>query len=142
MRAKASAAPARATFGHLEQGLPGPGCLAGAVGGTARHRQHGALDRSHHRLTSELVGDDQGSGEILGARRPASDIQALGEAPQQLGEDDPGVATSTHERPMGDGPADGVEIRPGAQLGELGDHTLEGEGHVGPRVSVGYRIRR
>ena len=100
----------------------------------ADHGQDRALDRRAHRA----VGRRRRLGQRPGPRRAVGLVplgQDGGQAPQDLAEDHPAVAAGAHERAVADGLA-GVGHRRAGAL-ELGDHRLEGQGHVGAGVTVG-----
>ena len=73
------------------------------------------------------------------ARLPGA-AHALAHAPQELGQDHARVAPGPHEGAVADGLADLGQAGAGRDAVELGDHGLEGQGHVGAGVAVGHRI--
>ena len=110
------------------------GGLHRPLGGEAGDGEDGALGRLHHRLVGggntllHSGGKVPGGGGLLA-------LEALGEAPEQQGEDDAGVAPGPPEE------GGGGEIRRLGQRSGLGFPQFrhggaDGHGHVGPGVSV------
>ena len=80
-------------------------------------------------------------GQGIGHRRAVagSVTKRLGQTPQDLRQDDPGVAPGAHQRAVADGGAHRAQVGPVA-IAELGHHRLQRQRHVGPGVAVGDRI--
>ena len=100
--------------------------------------EDGAFDRTGDGAVGAGGRPLQGGGHGGGAAARVG-AEGIGDASQDLGEDDAGIAPRSHERSVGDGPGDRLEAGL-APLVELEDHRLQGEGHVGPRVAVGHRV--
>ena len=66
--------------------------------------------------------------------------EALGHAAQQLAEDHAGVAPRSHQRTMRDGVAYALHGQRLVEAVEARHHRLDGQGHVGSGVAVGYRV--
>ena len=92
-------------LGHRHQRPALVGRPTGAVGRPPGHGQDGPLHRALDRLPGQYVGGDEGLGQLGGTGGGVVDVQPVGQAPQQLAEDDPRVAAGAHERAVGDGPA-------------------------------------
>jgi hypothetical protein len=93
-----------------------------------------ALHRAHDRGVGQPAGAEEGVGDAGGV--DGAGAQAVGQAPENLRKDDPGVAAGPHEGAVDDRLLDSV------LLGSLqaGDHRFQGQGHVRARVAVGHRV--
>ena len=130
---------ARAASSTSTRSPPSAGRGRGRLGRLADDGEDRALDRPHDRAVGRLRrrrrAPSASAGAVDGVAARAS---AVGEAPQDLGEDHARVAPRAHERAVADGLAGRGHVGVGAV--ELGDHRLEGERHVGAGVAVGHRV--
>ena len=118
------------------QAGPGGGCLGSGGGGQAGDGEYGALGRLHNGLVSGLHAVGHSAGELHGPCGLGA-FQAPGDAPEQQGEDDAGVAPGAPEQGGGDtvgGGGNGLKIL----LAQLGGGLVHGQAHVGAGVSVGH----
>ncbi len=145
------------------QGRPGalvggprdrPAVPLGPLGGVGRgrgDRQHRALDRVGHGLTGGVgcvpQGQSQPGAVDAGRLARLARGEHLGHAPQQLGEDRPGVAPGPDERPVGHrahGVGERRLLRARPVPGEHGLHggrrRLQGQVQIRSGVPVGHRI--
>ena len=96
-----------------------------SFGRGARDGEHRPFNDAHHGLARENVAVP---GE-LGY-----------EAAQHLGEDDPGVTASPHQRAVRDGLTHVGHVGVLGEGAEFGRDRFDREGHIGPGVTVGDRI--
>ncbi len=142
MRASAAPAPAAGGLEHLHQ--PGARPLSrGRFRGGPGHGEHGAL----HRLLDGLVGagrgpaqtvDQDGGVDVFGIAAFGV-AYGLGQAPQDLRQNDTRVAPRSDQRSVADGVRHGGHVGV-VPPGQLPYHRLEGERHVRPGVTVGDRV--
>ena len=139
MRASASA-PRRAPASRTSTSAPPPAAAAiGLLGGLPHDGEDRALDRLHHRAVGGLRRPVEGGRDHRGVGRLVAAVaQHLDHAPQDLGEDDAGVAAGAHERAVADGLARRRQVIVGPV--ELLAHRAQGERHVRARVAVGNGI--
>ena len=140
MRARASAAPDLEASATSTSDLP---ASAAARASSAAPRATVRMVPSTGRITASRASWSamvRASGELAGtAGRAAEPVEALGDAPEQLGQDDSGIAAGTHQGAVGDGPAGGVQVRRLEGVELFGDR-FEGQRHVGAGVAVGHRV--
>ena len=120
----------------LQVRLSGGGCVHRLLGGKTRDGEYRALGGLHHRLVGG--GDTllHGGGESGGVRSlPA--LQGLGQASEQQGENDAGIAAGP---PQQGGGRDGGRLlhSGGLALAQLRHGGADGHGHIGARVAVGH----
>jgi hypothetical protein len=118
---------------HLDQ--PGVTGAVRGVGGVAGDGEDRALHRAHDGGVGQPAGAEKSVGHAGGIHGVTA-AQAVGQAPQDLGQDDPGVAPGAHERAVYD------RLLHAGVVGPLepGHHRLQGQGHVGAGVAVGDRV--
>ena len=117
------------------------GPVGGAHGGGGGDGEDGPFDGPHHRPPGQVGGMGHGIDQEI---RPHAGLpggrHALAHPPQELGQDHARVPPGPHQRAVPDGLADLVEARLLAHVLQLGDHGLQGQGHVRARVPVGHRV--
>ena len=104
-------------------------------GGVFDDRENRALDRLAHGLECDLDRTSEARVECGGVEFFVALI-ALAQTAQDLGGDDARIAAGAHERTGGDGLADFDVGGADFELGEVVDHHLHGQRHIGARVSV------
>ena len=112
------------------------GCRRGAFRGPPNHRQHGPFDRTHHRLVGHFLGAGEGLGEVAAVQFVPL-LDPAGEAPEDLGENDAGVAAGSHQRAIGKPTTylgHGLRI-----LADGLDRGLHRHCHVGSGVAIRHR---
>lgn len=124
---------------HVDQRRTGSDRRSGRFGRSVGDGQDGPLDRAHHRLAGQAVGQGQRLGQARRVQPGMAGGAGLGDPPEELRQDDPRVTTGPHQRAVGDGGTDSGHVRL-LEAVDLGHHRLEGEGHVGARVPVRHRI--
>ena len=113
----------------LRRGLHRP------LGGQTGDGEHSALGGLHHRAVGGGHALLHGGGQ-QGAVGLVVALEGLGEAPEEEGEDDAGVAPGPPQQGSG-GDGGGLAHGGGAALAQLGGGGADGEAHVGARVAVG-----
>ncbi len=114
-----------------------PGGLGRPAGRQAGDGEDGALGGLHDGLVGGGHAVVQGDGEV-GAVGGVLVLQGLGKAPEEQGEDDPGVAPGPPQQGVGVGL--GHRAHPGEGLFlQLGGGGGDGHAHVGAGVPVGDR---
>ena len=115
-------------------------CLLGGPlrrphGGQAGHGEDGALGGLHDGLVGGGHALLHGGGEFGGPGALIA-LQALGEPPEEQGENDAGISPGAPEKGRG---CDGYSLVQGGGLGlaELRHGGADGHGHIGARVPVG-----
>ncbi len=129
-----------ATMAGFPRGLPGfQSGWSGSPGGGPGDRKDGPF----HRVADGGVGAVTGPGESLGhIDRPDGLHRAErpGQAAQDLGQDDTGVAAGTHERAMAETERQALHVERAAEGVDLLLDRFQRQGHVGPGVAVGHRV--
>jgi len=108
---------------------------ARSLGRLTQHRENRALNGLANRLERDDHGTLEGRSEQLGIDHLRG-IDPLTEPTQNLTEDDTGVATGPHQRPVGHRVTQRLDVGVCGQLAGLRNHDIHRERHIGPGVTV------